>query len=125
MVTITNGRETRFVSTGAFNNIYKSKGYHIVDDKKPKKVEKEIVKEVAKEEPIEEFENNESVETQEEVVVESESDWVTELLEKPISQWTKEETASFAKEKNIDTSSAHKLGEAKDIIKKWLDERNR
>ena len=123
MVTITNGKETRFVSTGAFENIYKSKGYHIVDGKKPKKIEKEIVKEVTKEEPIEETPVSEEPE-----VVDGESteekDWVVDLLEKPISQWSKEEVASFVKEKNIDTTSAHKLGEVKDIIKKWMDDNN-
>lgn len=121
MVTITNGRETRLVSTGAFNNIYRSKGYHIVDGKEPRKIEKEV-KEVAKEEPLNDVT---PVEESESEAPAEENDWVTELLEKPISQWTKEEVADFVKEKGIDTSSAHKVSEVKDIIKNWMDEHNR
>lgn len=124
MVTITNGIETRLVSNGAFNNIYRSKGYHIVDGKEPRKIEKEV-KEVAEEEPINDVAPIEESEVEESEAPAEESDWVTELLEKPISQWTKEEVADFVKEKEIDTSSARKVSEVKDIIKKWMDEHNR
>lgn len=124
MVTITNGRTTHSVTIGAYNTIYKDKGFRIVgiigkkhnrEVKREEVVENTDVQEVQNINPV-----NEAAETEE-----NEADWVTELLEKPISQWSKEETANFAKEKNIDTSYARKLSEAKDIIKEWLDEQNK
>ena len=118
MVTISNGKTTHSVTLGAFNNIYKARGFHIVG--RPNVSAKETVKNTEVKEntdvaEAEEVDNNESVD---------ENDWVAELLEKPISQWSKEETANFAKEKGIDTSRARKLSEAKDIIKDWLDKNN-
>lgn len=120
MVTITNGKATRYVSSGAYNTIYKAKGYYIVG-KEVKNIEKEHVKAVAQEEYNEDDEVNEVVESNDN---NEELDWVTELLEKPTSQWTKEEIASFVKEKNIDTSSAHKLSEVRDIVKDWINKYN-
>ena len=114
MVKISNGKEVRHVTKGAYKTIYESKGYRIISDESSNKMSKPVEK-VAKglaEEVID-------------APISGEKEWVEELLEKPISQWSKEETATFAKEKGIDTSNAHKLSEAKDIIKKWLDEQNR
>lgn len=122
MITISNGINVRVVSTGAFETIYKKKGYHIVDGNKS--VETKAVKKTKEDVTVNE-EPIESKSAKSEAIEDTESDWVTELLEKPISQWSKDETASFAREKGIDTSSAHKLSEAKDIIKKWLDEQER
>lgn len=110
MVTISNGKTTHSVTLGAFNNIYKARGFHIVG--RPVVSAKETVK------------NTEAEENTKVAEVEEKS-WVEDLLEKPISQWSKEETANFAKEKGIDTSYARKLSEAKDIIKEWLDEQNK
>lgn len=122
MITISNGINVRLVSTGAFETIYKKKGYHIVNGSKP--VETKAVKKTKEDVTVNE-EPIESKSAKSEAIEDTESDWVTELLEKPISQWSKDETASFAREKGIDTSSAHKLSEAKDIIKRWLDEQER
>lgn len=122
MVLITNGRETHNVTMGAFNSIYKHKGFHIVGAPKAgaiKKEEKKFVapvKEVKEEAPTEEVEE----EAEEEVEAENNS-WVDELMEKPISQWSKEEVAKFADAKGIDTSSARKVSEAKEIVKKWIE----
>lgn len=122
MITISNGINVRVVSTGAFETIYKKKGYHIVGDNKP--AETKVV-EITEEEVVTNEESTESESIEPEVAEDVEPEWITELLEKPISQWTKDETASFAREKGIDTSSARKLGEAKDIIKNWLDEQSK
>ena len=123
MVRITNGISTRYVTVGAYNTIYKSKGYRIVG----KALNNSEVTNKQVEEKhdgvIGVAESTMSVE--DDVDGEQEEDWVTELLEKPISQWSKEETANFVKEKGIDTSSAHKLGEVKDIIKRWIDDQRR
>ena len=119
MVTITNGRMTHSVTIGAYNTIYKDKGFRIVGKKPNREVKKE-------EKVVENTQVNEKPETINVPVVEpEEKPWVEDLLEKPISQWSKEETANFAKEKGIDTSYARKLSEAKDIIKEWLDEQNK
>ena len=112
MVTISNGRIRHEVTIGAFNTIYKGLGFHIVGAKEEKVVKNTKANEV----------HTESINTPVEV---EEKSWVEDLLEKPISQWSKEETANFAKEKGIDTSYARKLSEAKDIIKEWLDEQNK
>lgn len=122
MVTISNGTTTSNVTIGAYNTIYKAKGFYIVSgaNKIPVVKNEGNKVEVTKDEKEPTTKIAEPIETPKE-----ESDWVTELLEKPISQWSKEETASFAKEKNIDTSYARKLSEAKEIIKEWLDEQSR
>lgn len=121
MVTITNGRMTHSVTIGAYNTIYKDKGFRIIGKKPNREVKRE---EVVENTDVQEVQSINPVEETAETE-ESEAAWVTELLEKPISQWSKEETANFAKEKNIDTSYARKLSEAKDIIKEWLDEQNK
>lgn len=113
MVKISNGKEVRHVTKGAYKTIYESKGYRIISDESSNKMSK----------PVEKFAKD--LAEVNDAPTSDENKWVEDLLEKPISQWSKEETATFAKEKGIDTSNAHKLSEAKDIIKKWLDEQNR
>lgn len=117
MVEISNGKIRRKVTIGAYNAIYKSKGYRIVGGRRLDSI---VV-------PTEPVATNEPVSdvVSEPVVEEVEPEWISELLEKPISQWSKEEVTSFVKEKGIDTSSARKLSEVKDIIKKWLEEQGR
>lgn len=117
MVKISNGRAIRYVSLGAFNTIYKSKGYHIIDGKDIKSV-KPVIEEVSE---VSEKEVKEP-ERLADISGDSNEDWITDLIEKPVSQWTKEEVTDFVKAKNIDTSSAHKLSEVKDIIKNWIDQ---
>lgn len=113
MVTISNGKEVRHVTKGAYKTIYESKGYRIISDESSK-VSKPVEK-VAKD----------FAEEVNDTPTFDEKEWVDDLLEKPISQWSKEEVTSFVKEKNIDTSSAHKLSEVKDIIKKWIEEQSK
>jgi hypothetical protein len=45
-----------------------------------------------------------------------------ELLEKPISQWNKMEVKDFAAAKGIDIHGTKNANEAKEIIKKYLEE---
>ena len=45
-----------------------------------------------------------------------------ELKEKPISAWSKDDVKKFALANDIDTSEAKNFGEAKNIVKKWLEE---
>lgn len=118
MVEISNGKTCRKVTLGAYNTVYKDKGFYIVSGKKRKEESKAIPFDPVSAEVMESLPTNEAEPIEE-------PEWVTELLEKPISQWSKEEVTNFVKEKGIDTSSAHKLSEVKDIIKKWLEEQNK
>ena len=47
--------------------------------------------------------------------------FVEEILEKPISQWNKEEVKRFAAIKEIDISGTKNANEAKEIIKSFID----
>ena len=97
LVRITNGVDTISVLPGAFKSIYKGLGYYIVEGQKPQ-------------------ENSKPQKQQEE------HDEFEELLEKPITQWSKNEIKQFAKEKGIDISGASNATEAKEIIKAYLEE---
>lgn len=98
MVKITNGVNVFEVTRGAFDGIYSRQGYTIMNEKAavsaktPKAPEK----------------------TEDEIFVE-------ETLEKPISQWNKEEVKRFAAIKEIDISGTKNANEAKEIIKSFID----
>lgn len=95
MVKITNGINTVEVTSGAFETIYKAQGYHKV-------VEQQAVV---------------SAPVKDEGQDAGEVDHITELEEKPISQWSKAEVREYAKAKGIDLSDTKNVNEAKDRIK--------
>ena len=122
MVTISNGKTTFRVTAGAVE-VYKSMGFHVVDDKendqiKPVEHKEEKVAEDVAGEP----EADGSDAEDEGVEDDTEEAYVTELLEKPLSQWSNEEVKEFVRIKGIDTSGAKKFSQVKDIIKAYLDE---
>lgn len=93
MVKITNGVNVFEVTRGAFDGIYSRQGYKLVDEKAEAKAPEK-----------------------------SEDDiFVEEILEKPISQWNKEEVKRFAAIKEIDISGTKNANEAKEIIKSFID----
>lgn len=96
MVKITNGVDVFEVTRGAFDGIYSRQGFKIVID--------EAVKSSA----------NAPEKTEDEIFVE-------EILEKPISQWNKEEVKHFAVLKEIDITGTKNAGEAKELIKSFLE----
>lgn len=98
MVDITNLVDTYSVTKGAYEDIFKRQGF------KPVKEEKEDKKETVEE----------TKKTDEEAYIE-------ELMEKPISQWNKEEVKTYASLKNIDISNTKNIGEARNIIKQSID----
>lgn len=98
MVKITNYVNTFEVTQGAYDDIFKKQGFELVEEDKEDK--KETVEETKK--------------TEEEAYVE-------ELMEKPISQWNKEEVKTYAYLKNIDISKTKNIGEARNIIKQSID----
>lgn len=97
MVKITNFVNTFEVTQGAYDDIFKKQGFELVEDKK------EMVEETKKT---------------------NEEEYVEELMEKPISQWNKEEVKTYASLKNIDISNTKNIGEARNIIKQSIDKNN-
>lgn len=98
MVDITNKVDTYSVTKGAYEDIFKRQGFKPVEEEKEDK--KETVEETKK--------------TNEEAYIE-------ELMEKPISQWNKEEVKTYASLKNVDISNTKNIGEARNIIKQSID----
>ena len=122
MVTISNGEATFRVTAGAVE-IYKSMGFHVVDDKENDQIKSvEHKEEKAAEDVAGEPETDGSDVEDEGVEDDAEEAYVTELLEKPLSQWSNEEVKEFVRIKGIDTSGAKKFSQVKDIIKAYLDE---
>lgn len=99
MVKITNGVNVFEVTGGAFDGIYSRQGYKLVDEKVEAKVPKAHTASEKSEDDI----------------------FVEEILEKPISQWNKEEVKHFAAIKKIDISGTKNANEAKEIIKSFID----
>ena len=101
MVKITNGVNVFEVTRGAFDGIYSRQGYKLVDEKAEAKAPEAPAAPEKSEDDIDIF--------------------VEEILEKPISQWNKEEVKRFAAIKEIDISGTKNANEAKEIIKSFID----
>lgn len=101
MVKITNGVNVFEVTRGAFDGIYSRQGYTIMNEKAAKDAKTPEVPKVPEK-------------TEDEIFVE-------EILEKPISQWNKDEVKRFAGIKEIDITGTKNANEAKEIIKSFLE----
>lgn len=98
MIKITNGIDVFEVTNGAYEGIYKYQGF------KPIKKVEAVAEEVA-------------------APTLSEDDaFIESLLEKPISQWSKNEVKKFAGLKEIDLTGTKNVNEAKEIIKNFIDQ---
>lgn len=104
MVKITNGANVFEVTIGAFNTIYSRQGYRIVNAAKKEKVEAG---------------SNKALKGDEESFDESEK-FCAELIEKPVSQWNKDEVKKFAELKQIDIAGTKNVNEAKSRIVAFL-----
>ena len=100
MVKITNGKEIFEVTRGAFDGIYSRQGYTILDENKS--AEQDINSDIPEKTEDEKF--------------------LDEIIEKPISQWNKDEVKRFAVLKEIDISETKNPGEAKELIKEFLND---
>lgn len=98
MVKITNGKDVYEVTSGAFKNVFSQQGYKIVSDS-----------------------DNRSENTLNNKVLTASEKFCEEMSEKPISQWSQEELKKFTEIKNIDISSAKKVSEVREIVKKYLE----
>lgn len=101
MVKITNGVNVFEVTRGAFDGIYSRQGYTIMNEKAAKDAKTHEVPKAPEK-------------TENEIFVE-------EILEKPISQWNKDEVKRFAGIKEIDITGTRNANEAKEIIKSFLE----
>ncbi len=119
MVKISNGEVTQIVSRGAFDTQYKRLGFQIVEDNKVAEVKKEVKKAVEEKKPESQVPDDDDFDA--DVADDTEDDF-EELLEKPISQWNKTEVKDFAAAKGIDIHGTKNANEAKEIIKKYLDD---
>lgn len=121
MVKISNGEVTQIVSRGAFDTQYKRLGFQIVGDNKATEVKKEVKKAAEEKKPEAQVPDDDDFDA--DVADDTEDgDDFEELLEKPISQWNKTEVKDFAAAKGIDIHGTKNANEAKEIIKKYLDD---
>lgn len=103
MIKITNNVETIEVTKGAYESIYKRLGFKIIGGAKKAAPQKG---------------QNDGGQGE----GEGEDNFEKELLEKPISEWSKNEVKKFASINNIDISQTKNAGEAKEVIKAWISE---
>lgn len=99
MVKITNGTHVFEVTRGAFDGIYSRQGYMVIED------------------------TNVAFNVEADAVTEKTDDekFLDEIVEKPISQWNKEEVKRFAVLKEIDITGTKNANEAKEIIKDFIE----
>lgn len=100
MVTARRGQHTVRVSKHSYETLFRNKGYRIVEDKKDV-----VTPDVDEEQVVDCVESDEQ-----------------EVETVPISEMNKEQLAEYAKEHNIDTSSARNVREARQIIQKAIRE---
>lgn len=103
MINITNGINEFEVSRGAYESIFRKQGYSIVVDTETEVVEDN--KDAAAAEPAKQVDKDAEA-----------------LMEKPISQWTKNEVKSFIDKKKIDVSGITSFNEVKDRVRKYIEE---
>lgn len=103
MVIITNGINEFEVSRGAYESIFQKQGYSIVVDTETEVVENN--KDAVAAEPAKQVDKDAEA-----------------LMEKPISQWTKNEVKSFIDKKRIDVSGITSFNEVKDRVRKYIEE---
>lgn len=101
MVKITNGVSVFEVTRGAFDSIYSKQGYGIVEDAKPASLKASASV-------------SNGSKTDDELFVE-------DIIDKPVSQWSKEEVKRFAGIKGIDITGTKNVTEAKNIIKGFIE----
>lgn len=116
LIKITNGEVTNVVTRGAFDKQFKHLGFWPVDDEAVEEVKQTNAPKKV-EAPIEP-----DVDADGEDGEEDTDAFVEELLEKPISQWNKQEVKDFAAAKGIDLKGTKNANEAKEIIKKYLED---
>lgn len=122
MVEITNGLSTMTVTKGAFDGIYKHQGYTLVHNYA------ETGATMAAKRPVDISDSNYTpddrglftadLEASNEMSMDDED---SELLEKPIGQWSQEELKRYADKNGISLEGVTKTREVRGIIKDFID----
>lgn len=102
MVKITNGVNVFEVTNGAFDGIFSHQGYTIVGAETAIPQVEEVTTPVVPEKTEDER-------------------FLEEVVEKPISQWDKEEIKRFAALKGIDLSGTRTADEARELILNFIE----
>lgn len=121
MVTISNGVRSFKVPSGSVK-AYEPAGYHVVGKGEEQSAEVPVKGQQKPENEDIDFDGEGEGEGRENQESDADDNFVAELLEKSLSQWSAEETKKFVSIKGIDTTGAKKLGDVKNIIKKYLDD---
>ena len=98
MVKITDGVNYFEVTTGAYEEIYKSQGFEIVDDS-----------------------NEDSIEDYIDDSIDDEDDDSNEDSDEPLSEWSSKKVKAFARENGIDLTGTKSVDEAKERINEFLN----
>lgn len=115
MVKITNGRKTIIVTTGAYKEMYAPQGYKIVAESKETTFTEEIPS--FKENVSKNRENEPSREG-----ISKEPTQFSEQVMKPLSEMSLKELKKFARERNIDISSAENKQDMRIIISTKMED---
>lgn len=122
MVDITNGRASLTVTKGAFEGIYKHQGYTLVHDYAGSTRIEQAKEEIpSTDNYITEDESSASDNLEQTAESDEKSIEMTELLETPIGQWSKDQLKEFAEANNISLDGATSVKEVRGIIKDFID----
>lgn len=100
MVKITNGITTMEVPVGSYKSMFAHQGYHIVEEER--------------------VEHNGEADANNNA--NSDERFVSEIREKPLSQWNREEVKRYAAINGINIAGTKNPGEAKQLIKAFMQE---
>lgn len=101
MVKITNGIDTFEVTRGAFKTVFQAQGYQVLDDSK-------TPAHIASESGIQDPEKTDD------------EKFLDEIVEKPVSEWTKDELKKFADLNEISLDGIHSVNDAREVIKNYI-----
>lgn len=104
MVKLSNGLTTIVVPSGAVA-MYERTGFRVVKDSDVESANESVIDTTEAEE--------------------KESEFITNLLEKPISKWSKEEVKRFANEKGININGTKSVNDAKDRIRDYINSKEK
>lgn len=122
-VKITNGNAEFEVTKAAFKNAFEQQGFRIVDDTATvihNRFEDKFDVNLDMEAELGKVEDSKP-EMIAEVELSEDDLFVQEMLEKPISEWTKGELKRVAKIKGIDLSNADSTSKARQIVSKAMN----
>lgn len=111
MMKITNGVDIVEVTNGAYKDMFKSQGYYPYEEEKSSTQDN-----LESQDDTDESEDNVTKD-------EEEDETDSEIEEKPIGQWSKDEVKKYAKDNDIDISNTKSSKEAKEIIKNFMAEK--